>query len=110
LSYSDDGTRIAVDGKIFPLQNVPGPFTRAGDANPIYVGAHYQQHQIDTDIFARDYQSSQAGTKFGMMLLYSGEIGINRIIQNYIATRDMYNRNSGEKNQYFIEGEDTFTI
>jgi hypothetical protein len=108
--YNDDGTEISVDGKILPLRHEYGEFLKQGRyAMPIYIGGYYEQYEIDPPLAERAYDVSKSGTKFGMMLLYSGEIGINRIIQNYIATRDMYNRNSGEKDPYFVESQDTFT-
>jgi hypothetical protein len=51
---------------------------------------------------------ARAGAKFGEIMVYSGDIGINRIIQNFMATRETYNRHSGEKNPYFIEGPESY--
>jgi hypothetical protein len=104
LTYTDEGITIAVDGKVLPLKHeLDSSLYKRGEANPIYIGAKYEEQQVGSDVFARSYVSSQLGTKFGMMFLYSGEIGINRIIQNYVATRENYNRHSGEKNAYFAE-------
>ena len=66
---------------------------------------------MESDVIERSYEYAKSGTKYGKIMIYSGNIGINRIIQNYVATREEYNRHSGQKNQFFIEDpNDTFTI
>lgn len=113
-SYLDDATNgftIAVDGKILPHANVGGPYTRNMTNDALYVGASYSTYQVESDVFERNYSYARSGVKFGKIMVYSGDIGINRIIQNYVATREDYNRHSGEKNPYFMEdGGKTFTF
>jgi hypothetical protein len=114
LSYMGDATKgftIAVDGKILPHSNVGGPFYRNMENDALYVGASYSTYEdVDGDGFERSFSYAQSGAKFGKIMVYSGDIGINRIIQNYVATREDYNRHSGEKNPYFMESHDTFTF
>jgi hypothetical protein len=111
IDDATDGFTMAVDGKVLPHQNVGGPYNRKMKSDPIYIGASYTQYQVEADVFERSYMYARSGTKFGEIMVYSGDIGINRIIQNFIATRENYNRHSGEKNPYFIEGAggDTFS-
>ncbi len=112
-NYIDDATKgftIAVDGKILPHANVGGPYTRNMANDALYIGASYSNYQVSEYEFERNYSYAKSGTKFGKIMVYSGDIGINRIIQNYVATREDYNRHSGEKNPYFIENKDTFTF
>ncbi|SVE58439.1 uncharacterized protein METZ01_LOCUS511293, partial [marine metagenome] len=121
VAYEQDGSRyienaakswtVAVDGKIQPLRNNAGPFNLEGDDTPIYIGASYSQYEVESDVIERNYEYARSGTKFGKIMIYSGNIGINRIIQNYVATREDYNRHSGQKNQFFEEDpNDTFSI
>lgn len=121
VAYEQNGARnientaeswtIAVDGKIQGTKSDNGPFELNGENDPIYIGAKYSQYEVETDVYERNYEYAQSGTKFGKIMIYSGNIGINRIIQNYMATREDYNRHSGEKNQYFVENpNDTYAI
>jgi hypothetical protein len=106
LTYLDDATEgftIAVDGKVLPHATVGGPYSRQMKTDALYVGASYSTYQVDSDVFERNYSYARSGVKFGKIMVYSGDIGINRIIQNYVATREDYNRHSGEKNPYFVE-------
>ena len=103
-----DGFTIAVDGKVLPHASVAGPYGRKMKTDPIYIGASYEQYEVDSDVFERSYTHARAGAKFGEIMVYSGDIGINRIIQNFMATRETYNRHSGEKNPYFIEGPESY--
>ena len=110
MATNAQGWTIAVDGKVLPLHNANFAVDRVNEHFPLYVGASYSQYEADTDVWERVYDVARSGTKYGKIMVYSGDIGINRIIQNYVATREGYNRHSGEKNPYFVEGEDTFTF
>lgn len=80
-----------IDGR-YTLANAVGnsdsQFSYAEGVNDLILGRlHQYTYGMDAFFYAKD------GTKFGEIIVYSGNIGLSRMIQNYNATKEKYNKN-----------------
>jgi len=102
LSATNQNWNVYIDGRMVPIHRDETSETSRTSRDNLYVGTYHYNYLFEGGDH-RTFAVASAETKFGTMMIYSGAIGINRIQQNYIATRDFYNRQSGQKNIWHAE-------
>ena len=102
LTTTSQNWNVYIDGRMVPIHRDATSDTSRTSKNNLYIGAYHWNYLLEGGDH-RTFAVASAETKFGTMMIYSGAIGINRIQQNYIATRAFYNRQSGQKNIWHAE-------
>jgi len=89
-SFVDKAFDVHVDGRYIIQDSEMNYNVQTAGYKELMIGVQRASYEG----FGTIYTTAKAGLKIGEIMVYSGDIGLSRVVQNYNATKPKYNEDS----------------